>query len=160
MAGWLAIFCSRKVDVLFRTGLFVNKPDNWICLIKDGVILCLLYNKADAHNIYRRLAWLKKNFLPRWCRSLSCAVMKSKEYRIDFARHIPISKVSTIGWRRYSLRACSRSWQRSTPWKQFWYLVVKYYLLILPAGETNQNTTGTYTIKRSFKESYYQVFLP
>jgi hypothetical protein len=65
---------------------------------------------------------LRKEVSPRWWRSVSAAVEKSSVCLTDLARQMFMSNVSTMGCRKYSLSASSLKCDKSTPWKQFWYL--------------------------------------
>ena len=61
-------------------------------------------------------------YSPIRCRSDSSASWKSTICRTDLDIQTLMSKVSTIGWRKYSFMAAWRRLLRSTPWKHCWYL--------------------------------------
>lgn len=62
------------------------------------------------------------SYSPIRCRSDSSASWKSTICRTDLDIQTLMSKVSTIGWRKYSFMAAWRRLLRSTPWKHCWYL--------------------------------------
>lgn len=76
--------------------------------------------KARCYNSDRYS--VEKHHWPiRW-RSDSGAVRKSTTCLTDFAVQMRISKVSTIGCRKYSFIAAFLKQLKSTPWKLCWYL--------------------------------------
>ncbi|KAI8046442.1 hypothetical protein M5D96_002650 [Drosophila gunungcola] len=100
----------------------------WPCLMKMGMgsrqrtwYQCVSGAVGDVESHTFWLLPLNSTSNQKASPSSSLSLRKSHTCRTDLAMQMRMSKVSTMGWRKYSFMPSLCSVVRSTPWKADWY---------------------------------------